>query len=265
MTPPKKPARSTLPRTTGLPVDWSGGPTVDPSEATRQLNEASIIRQDDLRELNNLYLKALLDGEKALAECRIDCTKDIARLRAEHIAEIRLLQADNEEKVRRAESDRLNSIRQVDREEVTKTATSAQLAISALATNTTTLAETLRTQVATVAAAAENRQAAFSSDVNKRLSALELSSSEGKGKMLVSDPQVEKLTILVENLARSRDTGQGKREGISGTVAAIIAAAGLLLTLLGIGAAVLALRPSPVAPSVVYAPEARPQPQEVRP
>lgn len=150
----------------------SGGElTYDPSENVKSLTEAANARQDDLRA-----------AAKELSDTKIAHQKEIGDIRERHQAELR-----------RGESERLDSIRQVDREDVNKTATQAQSAIAALAAVTTTTAETLRTQVATTAAAQATALANSMGEVNKRLSALELSSSEGRGKSAVESPQFAEL------------------------------------------------------------------------
>lgn len=150
----------------------SGGElTYDPSENVKSLTEAGNQRQDDLRA-----------AAKELSDTKIAHQKEIGDIRERHQAELR-----------RGESERLDSIRQVDREDVNKTATQAQSAIAALAAVTTTTAETLRTQVATTAAAQATALANSMGEVNKRLSALELSSSEGRGKQAVESPQFAEL------------------------------------------------------------------------
>jgi hypothetical protein len=237
----------------GLPVDAGGGPTVDPTQNVKDLSEASNIRQDDLRDLTKELFDAKIDSLRR----DMKAASRLAKLRATHQREL-----DH------AESDRLNSIRQVDREEVAKTAATNQTATTALANQTSVLAETLRTQVGTVAAAAEARAAAvanaaenrlsqFSADVIKRLSALELSSSEGKGKQTVADPQMERLSALVETLARAQATGTGKGEGINLAWVALLGAVSLIVGLITIGGFVfLATRATPAgaAPQVIMVP-----------
>jgi len=198
----------------GIGVDFRGDPVVDPTQNVISLVDSNAKAVAALREADNRYYDEVVKN-----------LKEMSNLRAQHQREL-----DG------AESARLDSIRQVDREDVNKTAVSAQAAITTLATTTNTMAETLRNQVATVAGVAESRQAAFAADVNKRLSALELSSSEGKGKQTVSDPQMEKLTELVGQLARNQASGAGKGEGmekmwgwIAAAVMLAVAASGVLV------------------------------------
>lgn len=245
--------------TPGLPTDAFGGATVDPTENVKALTEAANIRQDDLRQLT----RQLIDVELDSIRSSVKSESRLAKLRAKHQREL-----DH------AESDRLNSIRQVDREEVAKSAATIQTATTALANQTSILAETLRTQVGTVAAAAEARAAAvataaenrlnqFSADVIKRVSALELSLSEGKGKQTIVDPQIERLSALVEQLSQNQSErrgvarladpkmdqlsadvaalirlqteGAGRKAGMSDAAKMVIAGIGLLATLLVIG------------------------------
>jgi hypothetical protein len=158
-------------RGSGIPVDSSGGPTFDPTANVKDLSIASNKRQDDLREASERYNASSIGNLQALNVLHITYLKEIGAIR-EHY----------EQRISSAEADRLNSIRQIDREEVNKTATQAQLAITTLANQTTALAETLRNQVATTANAATQQRAIDNAEANKRISALELSSSAGKGK-----------------------------------------------------------------------------------
>jgi len=203
----------------GLGVDSRGGPVVDPTANVIALVEANAKAAERLREADNRYYDEVMKN-----------LKEMTSLRAQHQRELDA-----------GESSRLDSIRKVDREDVNKTAVAAQAAITTLATTTNTMAETLRNQVATVAGVAESRQAAFAGDVNKRLSALELSSSEGKGKQTVSDPQMEKLTELVATLARNQASGTGKSEGISWTGMLIMGAVTVLGGLFGIAGVLYAI------------------------
>jgi hypothetical protein len=218
MVEPRRSGRKNGPGT-GLGVDYTGGPVVDPTVNVIALVEANAKAASALREADNRYYDEVMRN-----------LKEMNHLRAFHQREL-----DG------AESARLDSIRQVDREDVNKTAVAAQAAITTLATTTNTMAETLRNQVATVAGVAESRQAAFAGDVNKRLSALELSSSEGKGKQTVSDPQMEKLTALVETLARNQVSGSGKSEGISWVGALIVGVVSVMGGLITISAVLYAV------------------------
>jgi len=214
----------------GTGVDAYGGPVFDPTKNVLDLVKASVERIDDMAELRGLL------HDEQIASQRV-----IAKLRAKHEATVARLREEYQEKIQHAESGRIDSIRQVDREEVAKTAVAANTAITTLAKQTTDLQQTLAKQVADTAAAAETRSSAQYNDTNKRLSALELSSSEGKGKQGVFDPQMEKLTALVEVLARNQAGSTGKSEGVSLVGALAIGAVTLISGLLGIAGVLYAL------------------------
>lgn len=191
----------------GMAIDSRGGPVVDPTKNVLDLVDASVKRIDDM---------SALQGQINLE--RFDAIRRESELRAMHEMAIAQMREGYQEKLARAESGRLDSIRQVDREEVAKTAVAANMAISTLAKQTTDLQQTLAKQVTDTATAQEARNSAQYSDINKRLSALELSSSEGKGKQQVADPQMDKLTALVEQLARTQVLGSGERRGSGDTI-----------------------------------------------
>jgi hypothetical protein len=151
------------------------------------------------------------------------------------------------------EAGRVDSLRQGDREETTRATVAAQANISALANTTTTLADTLRNQVASTATAAENRQSAYAGDVGKRLTAVELSLSEGKGKQQVSDPAMERLATLVESLASGQKVAAGEKQGMSDGVKLVIALLTLVSLFLGFMTYTNSQQPSLPA-QVIYMP-----------
>jgi hypothetical protein len=189
---------------------------VDPSENVKSLSEASNVRQDDLREAERRYND----------------------LRAEHQKEIASLRAQHQEALDKKESARLDSIRQVDREDVAKTAAQANLAIATLAKQTTDLATTLQAQVGSTAAAAETRRSADMSEVNKRVSALELASSATAGKQTVVDPQMAELTKQVAALAALQAAGAGQQSGGKQAWGYVFAVIGALIGITGLAFAV---------------------------
>lgn len=203
----------------GRSVDSAGNVAYDPSRNVEALVEAESRRQDDLRA-----------AAKELSD-----TKHI------HEQEISTLREEYQEKLQHAESGRLDSIRQVDREEVAKTAVSANTAIAVLAKQTTDLAVMLDKKVADTATATEQRNSTANADFNKRIAALELSSSEGKGKQTVADPQMEKLASLVEILARNQAAGAGKSEGVHTSWLILLGVVSLLGGLFGIAGVLYAV------------------------
>ncbi len=155
----------------GPSTDRHNEPVVDPTANVLSLVEAANRRQDDLRA-----------KDKEIADIRHGHVELMQELRAVHQREFNTMREDHQRELSAKESARLDSIRQVDREEVAKTAAQANLAIATLAKQTTDLATTLQNTVANTAAAAETRRTADMSEVNKRVSALELASSATAGK-----------------------------------------------------------------------------------
>lgn len=177
---------------------FGGELTIDPTENVKALALASAERQDDLRELNDRRI----DAEIRIQTARLDGLENRMIMRADHAKEIRLL-----------ETARLDSIRQVDREEVAKTAMAANRAIETLATAASVTAETLRNQVASTTKAQADTHAASMAEVNKRLTAVELVQSEGRGKQTVADPMMTELVAEMKALRISGASQGGQSQG----------------------------------------------------
>lgn len=200
----------------------------DPTANVLDLVGAAVLRLNDLRAAEIVRVDMLRSAESR----RNDELRGAESRRVDEQASMR---SSYSEKLREAESGRINAIRQVDREDVAKTASAAQTAIATLATATTNMAETLRTQVANTAIAAENRQTTYASDVNKRLSALELSSSEGKGKSQITDPIAAEMLMEIKALRMDNAGGHGRVQGIGASWATLIGVATLLAALFTMG------------------------------
>jgi hypothetical protein len=208
----------------GMGVDALGGPVIDPTENVIALNEAANKRQDDLRE-----------AERRLTAAEQAHSRELAAVREEHQDALASIREQHSREMRNSESARVDANRATDLAAVGTAAAQALAAIQALAATATTTADTLRNTVAATALTAENRQVAFATDQNKRLSALELSMSEGKGKQTVADPQLERLAVMVEQLASRQASSSGKSEGLSDGWKMLIAAVGLFATLSALG------------------------------
>lgn len=108
---------------TGVAIDRSGGPVVDPT-----LNVIALVKSEAQR---------LDESREALASrftIEIGHLKDVAHLRAEHARELAT-----------RERERLDATRQFDVQAVTVATGKADAAIAALAATTAAMAETLRT------------------------------------------------------------------------------------------------------------------------
>lgn len=193
----------------------------DPTSNVLQLVEAANLRQDDLRS----------------SEVRYNDLRD------QHSKELGVLRETYRAKLAEKESSRLDSIRQVDREDVNKTALAAQQAIKTLADQTTALKDTLQLQVANAATMVENRQQAFATEVNKRLSNLELQYSEGKGKSDVRDPSIDELVRVVGQLAIHKNEDVGKSSGMVTMAGWILSGILALVAIAGVVVAVLLRKP----------------------
>jgi len=226
----------------GHAVDGYGNAVADPSLNVGALVEAEGRRQDDLRKAEARRADDLRASHKELDDAKHSHAKEMAEMREWHA-----------EKLGKMESGRIDSLRQGDREETTRATVAAQQNISALANTTTTLADTLRNQVASTANAAENRQSAYAADVGKRLTAVELSLSEGKGKEQVSDPAMERLAALVERLASGQQVAAGAKQGMSDGVKLVIALLTLVSLFLGFMTYTNSQQPTPPA-QVIYVP-----------
>lgn len=212
----------------GLPIDFAGGPTIDPTENVKDLSEALSRRQDDLRDINNQYILQ-----------RVIAVEEVAKLRAEHAKEINELN-----------NDRLEKIRAVDNLNATRSEERAGEGIKALAVQTAAIAEAGRTTAANTAAQIATQLTTLFAESNKRLSALELAMSEGRGKQAVADPQMERLALMVEQLAARETKQTGKTEGMSDLWKLIVAGAALLGALNALG--VFNRSPSPVYTPAPY-------------
>jgi len=166
-----------------------------------------------------------------------------------HQDRMAVLRAEHAKELRQLDTDRLDKIRQVDVLYANTAAERAGEAIKTLAAQTTSIAEASRAGVAATATNLENRLATLFGENNKRLSALELSFSEGRGKQAVVDPQLAELVTEMRSLSRSRATDTGKREGVSLSWAVLIAAVLLVGALLAIRD-----RTAATVPQVIYVP-----------
>ncbi len=192
---------------TGMGVDIYGGAVIDPTENVKALAESAAVHQDKIHSIT-----------QELNESRISHQKEIGELREKY-----------QNLLRDAESARLNSIRQVDREDVSKMTTQFLTAISTLGSTANTTAETLRAQVATTAQTQATSLANSMGEVNKRLSAVELAQSEGRGKQAVVDPAMIEAIREVRQLSVRSNTDKGSGEGATKMWGYVVAAIGLIL------------------------------------
>ena len=242
--------------TAGIPVDAHGGPIIDPTENVKALTAAGLKTEEQLRTALSTLLQSKIDSIEKLNAAEIRRIDQIDKLRSEL-----------NDKLSTKEADRINAMRLLDvgaaadlQRRTTDSANNLQTQTATLATDlrtqTALLAENLRTLVlntATQQAAAAKQtsddQKKNVDDLSKRLTTVESSLSEGRGKQAVSDPALSQLVLEVQKLSqRNADqngVGQGRTDmagwiaaGVSGVLIILIASGGLVV--------VLMRQPSPV-------------------
>ena len=180
----------------GLPIDSSGGPTIDPTANVIALVKAEKERSDDLRHWEIKYFDAA----------------------TAHVRELGTLRAEHSKELRSNDIERNANIRQVDITNQTAAAAQTQVAIKALADGVENTRKTLA-----------DAQAQLAARVDERLGALERSASLGEGKQRVSDPAMERLTEVVTALVRNQTNTTGRDAGFGVAWQIIVAVAGLLI------------------------------------
>lgn len=173
----------------GIGVDAKGGAVIDPTANVKELVEAANRRQDDLRIANDKYLDA-----------EVRHVREQAELRAQYDKLLREIDTVRQEKVR--EVDVLGGRTEAER---------SQLAI-----------ETTRKLVETTASTLASQLDSKFSDVIKRIGALELAMSEGRGKQTLSDPMTERMLDEIKSLRSDVTSSAGKGEGMDKMLAWIM-------------------------------------------
>lgn len=193
--PPRNRARSSAAYPApGIPVDASGGATIDPTKNVLDLVRAAVERIDDMRDLQ----AQLTDEKIERMEASAIYAEKIAVLRAEHNREIRHM-----------ESDRVDKIRSVDVANAAATAAQLLSAVTTLATTAQATAETLRNQVAATAAAVASQTERVVNPIIERLALLEKSSNFGQGRAELANPAMTEAIVEMRKIA----TGVYERVG----------------------------------------------------
>ena len=203
---------------TGIGVDASGGPVIDPTANVISLFEAGVKRLDDLRSAETK---------------RQDDMRDLS---AEHTKEMHVLARGFEEKLRDAEAKRIDAIRAVDVNAVAVASSRASDQASVLASQVQTSSDALRSLVASTAATLATQQTAALAEITKRLSELERTKYEGAGRSTLSDPQLVELVQEMKRLSASRSEGMGSKAAIAAGalfLGLLIGLAGLAVKLVG--------------------------------
>lgn len=202
----------------GPATDRYNDPVVDPTPNVLDLVAAANRRQDDLR-----------DAAKELSDTKHEHQKELMKNARETAACSAAKDRDHAQDLRKAEAGRLDAIRRVDREDANKRAADAQTAIFTLAKATSDAAEALRQQVASVEKALTAQRISDTAEITKRVGALELAGSEGRGKMAVSDPALAELVNEVRKLAQTASEDKGKTAVTDPALAEMTRQLGLLV------------------------------------
>jgi hypothetical protein len=210
----------------GIPVDSSGGATIDPTKNVLDLVGAAVLRLSDM-----MQLQAKLTDEKIL------------RMEREYVHQEKMAERERafSAEIRKMESDRVDKIRSVDVANAAATAAQLLSAVNNLAVTADRTAETLRNQVAATAQAAAANLGALINPVIERVAILEKTAYTGLGKSSFADPQVERNTQLLEALARAQAQTTGKGAGLNMAWLALTGLAALVFGAVGAGGVVWAI------------------------
>ncbi len=189
----------------GIGVDYVGGPVVDPTENVKALSDAASKRQDDLRES-----LALLD------KARIDALETEIRNSEEHAREINRLRDSHNVEIHASEQERLRTIREID-----------VAALNNLSHIVTGGFESLRSSLQSTAARIEAANTERANAISDRVTQLERTSYEGKGREAISEPMMNSFMAEVKKLNE-------KSAGISMTWALVIGAAAIVASVSGL-------------------------------
>jgi hypothetical protein len=223
------------------------------------LVDASIRRQDDLRNAAKELFDSKLKLESKLAEQRSEFDRLLLKSTVDRLDEQAKLRAEFAAAIAATEKARVDAIRLVDKNAVdvataqavataTALAKTVQDSAAVLSTQGTRQAEDLRTLVATTAAEqSRNLQQQFTA-LTTRISALEQTGAEGKGRQLPQDPVITALTTQITTLATRQAQTASAEQGRSDIIGWIVGGVGMLIAFLGMIAAFMRLRQQAPAP-----------------
>jgi hypothetical protein len=247
--------------------------SIDPSENVKALNEQGLKRQDDIRALVEKRqddIRALgdrltdtqLKSIDRLSEVRYQHSLEMLKASSDRADDLAKMRAELGKEIQIAEKDRINAIRSTDVAAVTEQARRTSEQAATLQAQTTSIAEALRTQqsrladdlralVATTAATALANQQQQFSDVGKRLTTIEQSLSEGRGKQAFQDPAMTNLISAVDKLNQRQAASTGTDTGQTNVMFYLIA----LVTVLIAGAGVAVAYSKAHPPHYPYPPQ----------
>lgn len=194
---------------TGPAVDRTGTPVIDPTENVIALTQAESKRQDDLRAASDRFNQSEIQHVKELAALRSEFIKQLAE----------------------AEAKRIDAIRAVDVNAVAVASERQAAAATVLANQVAQSADALRTLVATTASATAEQSRQQLTQITDRLSVVEKSQYEGRGKESYTDPMLLELTSEMKRLGSVISINNGRSAANKDYTAYIVAAIGIILAL----------------------------------
>lgn len=247
----------------GVGVDATGNAVIDPTKNVEDVIAALSKSNAELRAADNRYYDLALSEHRRNDDAGHLHLKEMADLRASYHKEIRSSDLAVAAQTRLVDvggqAGSAASIATAVQTLATAAARDAQVLRDAVSSTSATLAK----QVADTAAAQQIQTNLANAAMDARVAKLELISAQGSGRQSVSEPQMERLTRLVEALSRDQTAGGARIEANKETkddgrqtTNMIIGVVGLLLAL---GLAIVGFRsaesgkPQP-QPQIIYVP-----------
>jgi hypothetical protein len=167
---------------TGLGVDATGGPVIDPSKNVLDLVRAEAQRQNDLRAASELLARERQDFVRREMEVRQDFVRREMEIREDFRKRIAVLRAEHQEKDLASEARRTDALRELDRSEVRTSNDRHQAAVDTLAKTTAAMAETLRTSDENTAKNLAAQAEVIRRELDSRITAVERVQAAGAGR-----------------------------------------------------------------------------------
>jgi hypothetical protein len=201
----------------GVPVDFAGGPTVDPTANVLQLVSAGNKRTDDILELAVRRLDDLRVSENLLTTEKIGRINDKVDITIGFIEKIQDLVTAHETQLKIAEAGRIDAIRAVDVGAVGVAAERQVAAAGVLADQLAKSAEQTRALVQDQAVTVATAQRQLIEPMMARLAALERTQAEGIGRSGVADPQAAAMMGELRAMREAMALGAGAKQGMTDT------------------------------------------------
>jgi hypothetical protein len=218
--------RKSAVRQPGIPIDYYGGGTTDPTKNVETLVTAESKRQDDLRVAAEKLADAHRTHADTINKLRARMVTETSKAETRRMDEISRIRADYSAQLSKAEAGRIDAIRAVDVNAVSVASQRAADQATVLATQVAQSAEALRALVATTATTTTTAQQQMSNSLSARITTLEQGSYQAAGKQSFSDPAMVELLAEVKRLSTGATASTVRTAGIDrtwGVIAVVIA------------------------------------------